>query len=123
MKINWCIFNLLIIITFFSSASRAIDFPTEYHGVWDYSLEQCNKNLSTARVTITTKGIEYWESFGTISEVLSKTDNSINVVLSMSGEEELWTVKSTFRLNGNNLEDIFIDEGTSFTRVRCINKT
>jgi hypothetical protein len=106
-----------------SQEIQGIDFPSQFHGVWDYSLEQCDKQLSTARVTINSEGIEYWESFGVISKVISQTKNSLHIILSMSGEEENWLVESEFRLEKEKLVDLFIDEGSSFTRVRCKGKT
>jgi hypothetical protein len=121
-------FFCLLFLVFSSANSLSqeildIDFPSRFHGVWDYSLEQCDKQLSTARVTINSEGIEYWESFGVINRVISQTNNSLHVILSMSGEEDNWLVESEFRIENEKLVDLFIDESSSFTRVRCKGKT
>ena len=121
-------FFCLLFLVFSSANSQSqeilgIDFPSRFHGVWDYSLEQCDKQLSTARVTINSEGIEYWESFGVINRVISQTNNSLHVILSMSGEEDNWLVESEFRIENEKLVDLFIDESSSFTRVRCKGKT
>lgn len=78
-----------------------------------------NVEDSSARVTIDSTGIEYWESFGEINKIISQTENSLHVILSMSGEEESWLVESEFRLEKENLVDVFIDKSSSFSRVKC----
>ena len=75
----------------------------------------------------------YWKShqchgviFGgkvIINRVISQTNNSLHVILSMSGEEDNWLVESEFRIENEKLVDLFIDESSSFTRVRCKGKT
>ena len=105
-----------------SNEIQGIGFPSQFHGTWDYNLEQCDKELSTARVTINHKGIKYWETFGIISKIVSQNTNSLHVILSMSGEEDNWLVESEFRLEKGKLEDVFIDKSSSFTRIKCKEK-
>lgn len=119
MKRFCCLLLVFASINVQSKETPRFEFPSQFHGVWDHSHEQCGKQLSTARVTIDSTGIEYWESFGEINKIISQTKTSLHVILSLSGEEESWLVESEFRLEKENLVDVFIDKSSSFSRVKC----
>lgn len=71
--------------------------PERFLGVWDYVEGSCDP-MSDLRMDLRADRIEFYESFGEITDVERVSDNEIVVSLAMEGEGETWTQSTRFTL-------------------------
>lgn len=115
--------NLLLI--FFSLLPGALScsssvIPKVFHGTWDKNDDACRAQHSDMRLNIRPSAVEYWESSGTLIEMVESNNRSLTARFTFSGEGESWERNMTyFVLNEGNTLVQALDDGSKVSRIRC----
>ena len=113
---------VLIVISLLVSAPSysKIQIPKAFQGIWDVNDEACKTQYSDMRLVIKSSEVEYWESSGTLIEVIEAKSISLIARFAFTGEEENWENTITyFLLNENSTLVHALDDGSQVFRVRC----
>jgi hypothetical protein len=103
------------------SAAPLSTIPVHFHGNWAGSYQACQKQRGDdTRLKITANTLEFYESKGTVQEVVTHSKQKITVVAQMSGEGQTWKTTTPLQLSPDGKR--ITDSSTSFVRVRCPDK-
>lgn len=94
--------------------------PLAFRGAWNLQPGDCQGGTGDGRLTISSRGLEFYESHG---EVISTevTGDRLLVQARMTGEGETWEETYSFRLSpdGGSLWQGVVGGGEGVRRVRC----
>lgn len=91
--------------------------PDAFTGRWDASTAACADG-SELKLDVAPKGLQFYESSGTVETVSITGPTDITVVADMSGEGAQW--QRTLRMVlGDSGKTLTIDGGTGGVRIRC----
>lgn len=114
------VFMITLILSNLSCHATS-QIPKPFQGLWDASADACKKKYSDMRLRISKSGIEYWESYGNLIEIINSKHFSLTARFVFIAEGESWESNITYFL-GNEQSDLVqaFDDGARVTRVRCI---
>ena len=91
--------------------------PTQFQGEWNVNLEGCGVPSSDGRLFIGLDRIEFYDSRGTVLEVVTRGDLEMTVTSDYSSEGETFTETDSFQLSSDR--SALTDNGTNVVRYRC----
>lgn len=93
--------------------------PVQFQGTWDWEngRYECGSPLSEGNLVIGLNRLKFYESSGSVSEVLVTGDLEMTTTAEYSGEGSTWTETDTFQLSPDY--STLTDVGTGAVRIRC----
>lgn len=80
-------------------ASPLLEIPREYWGEYNDILKDCGTGLNDSRLRISWDSIRFYESEGSLKEIIRNPDGSIVVVATHKGEGATWDSTYLLRLS------------------------
>jgi hypothetical protein len=101
-------------------AAQQQTIPAQFWGKWDSDLESCRSPVSEGRLVISADRVEFYESRGSVRDVVTRGNSDLELTMELFGEGETWTSDKYFRLSDDlkSLTDLTNGE-PGFVRYRC----
>lgn len=93
--------------------------PMQFQGEWNSGLQGCGVPHSDGRLLIGLNRIEFYESFGTVLEVVTQGDLKMMVTSEYASEGETYTETDSFELSSDR--SALTHSDTNVVRYRCSN--
>ncbi|NER35409.1 MAG: hypothetical protein F6J93_15635 [Oscillatoria sp. SIO1A7] len=93
--------------------------PMQFQGEWNFSLEGCGVGHSDGRLLIGLNRIEFYESSGTVLEVVTQGGHKIMVTSEYASEGEIYTETDSFELSSDR--SVLTHSDANVVRYRCSN--
>ncbi|AFY37696.1 hypothetical protein Lepto7376_1344 [[Leptolyngbya] sp. PCC 7376] len=93
------------------------EIPAQFQGEWNMDLEGCGSLLSDGRLEIGPNQLQFYESVGTVSNIMVTGTAGLTVTSEYFSEGETFTDTDSFQLSGDNLTLTHL--GTNTVRYRC----
>lgn len=82
-------------------ASPLLEIPREYWGEYNNNLKDCGTGLNDSRLRISWDSIRFYESEGSLKEIIRNPDGSIVVIATHRGEGATWDSTYLLRLSND----------------------
>ena len=93
--------------------------PMQFQGEWNSGLEGCGVPYSEGRLLIGLNRIEFYESSGTVLEVVTQGDLEMMVTSEYASEGEIYTETDSFQLSSDR--SVLTHSDVNVVRYRCYN--
>ena len=93
--------------------------PMQFQGEWNSGLKGCGLPSSDGRLLIGLNRIEFYESSGTVLEVVTQGDHKIMVTAEYASEGEIYTQTDSFQLSSDR--SVLTHSDANVVRYRCYN--
>ncbi|WP_413167897.1 hypothetical protein ACL6C3_14440 [Capilliphycus salinus ALCB114379] len=94
--------------------------PAQFQGEWSDNLESCGSRGSQGQLFMSPDRIEFYESSGPISEIVTHGKFDLELTVELSGEGQTWLSNRYFRLSDDRKSLTDITNGNpGFVRYRC----
>ncbi len=93
------------------------EIPTQFQGEWNMNLDGCGSPLSDGRLIIEPKKLQFYESTGTVSEVMVTGTAGLTVTSEYFAEGDTFTETDSFELSGDSSTLTHLE--TDAVRYRC----
>ena len=118
--IRLLIFVLMLATGTATAADQQQTIPTRFQGKWDFNLESCSSRVSEGRLVIGANRIQFYESGGSVRDVVTRGNFDLELSIELSGEGETWISDQYFRLSDDRKSLTDITRGNpGFVRYRC----
>jgi len=91
--------------------------PMQFQGEWNASLEGCGEPNSDGRLLVGLDQIEFYDSSGTVLEVMTEEELEMMVTSEYSSEGETFIETDSFQLSSDR--STLTDTNTGIVRYRC----
>jgi len=99
----------------------AYQIPTSFVGRWGMTEADCDPDGSAVKglLTITDDSLKFWESKGSVQQIVRHSPYDITLELAMTGEGQSWTSTTRLVLDAAATELVRSDNSHSYRYQRC----
>lgn len=122
MKLQTIILSIAVTVLGVATtvAAQQQTIPAQFWGKWDFDLESCSSPASEGRLVISAGRVEFYESRGSVQNVVTHSNSDLELSIELSGEGETWISDRYFQLSDDQKSLTDITSGKpGFMRYRC----
>jgi len=95
--------------------------PTSFVGRWGMTKADCDPDSPAVKglLTITPKGLKFWESEGDVADITRHSPYDITLRLDMTGEGQSWTSTTRLTLDAAATQLVRTENNRSYRYQRC----